>query len=204
MTKPWNPRLIVGNQRPALPRRSSSWRPKPAEIGLVLVGGLALGLAAVPFLPTPSSRIAQTPELTTRVDPYSQARRSRAILEAQESAPAPALPFQGGGTRAQGRALVIDGDTFRIGDERIRIADIDTPEMDGRCAYEQRLARRARARLTELLGESDFELHRIGERDRDRYGRSLRIVVRNGRSIGDQMVAEGLARTWTGRRLPWC
>ena len=30
------------------------------------------------------------------------------------------------------------------------------------------------------------------------------IVTRDGHSIGDQMVAEGLARTWSGRREPWC
>ena len=33
-------------------------------------------------------------------------------------------------------------------------------------------------------------------RDEDRYGRKLRVVVRNGRSLGDQLVSEGLARTW--------
>jgi len=28
-------------------------------------------------------------------------------------------------------------------------------------------------------------------RDEDRYGRKLRVVVRNGRSLGDQLVSEG-------------
>jgi micrococcal nuclease len=41
-------------------------------------------------------------------------------------------------------------------------------------------------------------------RDEDRYGRKLRVVVRDGRSIGDMLVAEGLARAWTGRREPRC
>ena len=31
-----------------------------------------------------------------------------------------------------------------------------------------------------------------------------RVVTRDGRSLGDRLVAEGLARTWTGRRQPWC
>jgi endonuclease YncB( thermonuclease family) len=28
--------------------------------------------------------------------------------------------------------------------------------------------------------------------------------LRDGRSLGDQLVSEGLARTWSGRREPWC
>jgi endonuclease YncB( thermonuclease family) len=56
-----------------------------------------------------------------------------------------------------------------------------------------------------LLAAGPFELHALGDgRDEDRYGRKLRIVTRNGRSLGDMLVAEGLARTWTGRREPWC
>jgi micrococcal nuclease len=98
---------------------------------------------------------------------------------------------------------VIDGDTFRYGGEKIRIADIDTPEVKARCAYEARLAGQATARLGQLLAAGPFELQRV-ERDEDRYGRKLRIVTRDGRSLGDQLVAEGLARTWTGRRQPWC
>ena len=35
-------------------------------------------------------------------------------------------------------------------------------------------------------------------RNEDRYGRKLRVVVRNGRSLGDWLVSEGLARTWGG------
>lgn len=44
----------------------------------------------------------------------------------------------------------------------------------------------------------------IGNRDADRYGRKLRVLVRNGRSLGDVLVNEGLARTWNGAREPWC
>lgn len=101
------------------------------------------------------------------------------------------------------RAVVIDGDTFRYGGDWIRIADIDTPKVDGRCAYETELAARATQRLGQLLREGPFALERI-DRDTDRYGRKLRIVTRGGRSIDDQLVSEGLARTWTGRREPWC
>lgn len=48
---------------------------------------------------------------------------------------------------------VVDGDTFRYGGEKIRIADIDTPEVKGRCAFESELAARATDRLEELLNQ---------------------------------------------------
>lgn len=99
----------------------------------------------------------------------------------------------------------IDGDTIRCpGGETVRLSDIDAPELTRpRCPAELALARRARDRLTELLRSGPVELHRLG-RDKDRYGRSLRVVTVRGRSVGDTLVAEGLARTWAGRREGWC
>lgn len=106
--------------------------------------------------------------------------------------------------QAQPAALrVVDGDTFWYQGVKIRVADIDTPEVAARCPAEARLAARATDRMRELLAAGPFELHRI-DRDEDRYGRKLRVVTRDGHSLGDQLVAEGLARTWTGRREPWC
>jgi endonuclease YncB( thermonuclease family) len=100
---------------------------------------------------------------------------------------------------------VIDGDTFRFQGQRIRIADIDAPETHpSRCAFEARLGEQATRRLQELLNEGPFALRQSGFRDEDRYGRKLRTVVRDGRSLGAILVSEGLARGWTGRRLPWC
>jgi micrococcal nuclease len=103
------------------------------------------------------------------------------------------------------RTCVIDGDTFWLEGEKIRIADIDTPEIsEPRCDWEYARGIEARDRLVALLNEGSFELSPIGGRDEDQYGRKLRIVVRDGYSLGDQLVSEGLARTWTGRREPWC
>ena len=42
------------------------------------------------------------------------------------------------------------------------------------------------------------------DRDRDRYGRLLRLVMVNGESVGDTLVNEGLARWYEGGRKPWC
>lgn len=105
----------------------------------------------------------------------------------------------GGGTNC-----VVDGDTFWIDGERVRIADIDAPETHPpHCAEEARLGDTATQRLQALLNQGPVTLE-IADRDTDRYGRKLRIVTRGGRSLGDQLVAEGLARPWTGRRRPWC
>lgn len=105
----------------------------------------------------------------------------------------------GGGTNC-----VVDGDTAWIDGEKIRIADIDAPETHPpRCDLEGDLGNRATKRLAELMNAGPFEL-KVLDRNTDRYGRKLRILVRNGRSLGDQLVSEGLARTWEGRRRPWC
>lgn len=95
---------------------------------------------------------------------------------------------------------VVDGDTFWINGEKVRIADIDAPEMAGKCPFERDLALTARDRLAELL-DAPFSLERRGK---DQYGRTLAVVIVTGRSVGKQLVGEGLARTWTGRREPWC
>ncbi|MBX9454735.1 MAG: thermonuclease family protein [Rhizobium sp.] len=99
---------------------------------------------------------------------------------------------------------VIDGDTFYFGATKVRISDIDAPETHPpRCAREADLGDRATRRLVQLLSAGAFQLVRA-DRDIDRYGRQLRIVVRDGRSLGKVLVAEGLARPWTGKRRPWC
>jgi endonuclease YncB( thermonuclease family) len=96
---------------------------------------------------------------------------------------------------------VWDGDSIRIGAESVRIANIDAPEIDGRCDYETRLAQRAKARLAAILagGKVVITRHKI-----DKYRRTLAFITVDGRDVGDQLVAAGLARTWTGRREPWC
>jgi micrococcal nuclease len=100
---------------------------------------------------------------------------------------------------------VIDGDTFYLRNHSIRIADIDTPETNPpRCAYEADLGAKATRRLLALVNEGPFDVRPIPGRDTDKYGRKLRTLHRGGQSLGDILVSEGLAREWTGRRLPWC
>ncbi|WP_137680550.1 thermonuclease family protein [Aurantiacibacter suaedae] len=96
---------------------------------------------------------------------------------------------------------VHDGDTVWIEGEKIRLQHIDAPELNIACVYERELALQARDRLIALLNTDSFEIARTAK---DRYGRTLAVINRGGRSLGDQLVEEGLARTWSGRREPWC
>lgn len=99
---------------------------------------------------------------------------------------------------------VVDGDTFWLNGEKIRIADINAPETHSAgCAAEQELGDRSTQRLIALLNAGPFTLDTEG-RATDRYGRSLRVVRRGGRSLGGELVREGLAEPWRGRRSDWC
>lgn len=99
---------------------------------------------------------------------------------------------------------VVDGDTFWYRGLKIRIADINAPELGHpSCAQEAKLAAAATRRLTDLLNAGPFTLAVEG-RETDRYGRALRVVQRGGRSLGEVLEREGLAEHWQGRRGDWC
>lgn len=103
-----------------------------------------------------------------------------------------------------GYDCVVDGDTIWLKAVKIRIADIDAPEThDPRCASEEELGERATRRLHDLLESGPITLKPI-DRDEDVYGRKLRIVLVNGKSVGDTLVSEGLARYYGHGRRPWC
>lgn len=101
---------------------------------------------------------------------------------------------------------VVDGDTIWYQGTKIRIADIDTPEVSQpACPEERALGRQATERLRELLNAGSFGLELPADgRSRDRYGRELRILTRSGQSIGAMLVREGLAAPWGGAKARWC
>ena len=99
---------------------------------------------------------------------------------------------------------VVDGDTFWINGEKVRLADINAPEThQAGCPAERELGEQATLRLIALLNAGPFTLE-IEGRGEDRYGRQLRVARRGGRSLGQQLVGEGLAEPWRGRRSDWC
>jgi micrococcal nuclease len=99
---------------------------------------------------------------------------------------------------------VVDGDTIWYRGDKIRIADIDTPEVSRpECPREAELGAIATQRMLALLNAGAFSLEPV-DRDRDHYGRLLRTVTRDGASLGAVLVDEGLAEEWGGVRLEWC
>ena len=100
---------------------------------------------------------------------------------------------------------IIDGGNFIYRGQQIRVADIYVPATkEAKCDRERNLGGDAKEALRILLNAGEFELAAWKPIDEDQHGRKLRIVRRNGRSIGDALVAKGLARPWTGERQSWC
>lgn len=109
--------------------------------------------------------------------------------------PAPAAALDG--------LTVVDGDTVRLGAERIRIIGLDAPELHGKCREEKRLAARARDRLAALLDTADIEIIRSARPDK--YRRTLAIIRADGVDVARVLISEGLARPYHGeRRRSWC
>jgi len=101
---------------------------------------------------------------------------------------------------------VVDGDTLWLAGTKIRVADIDAPEVSRPgCAREAELGAQATQRFMALLNAGAFTLAPDPDSpDTDRYGRSLRLVTRGGESLGGVLVDEGLAERWGGPRIDWC
>lgn len=172
----------------------------PALIALALLAAFGLGrwFAAAPAASELVALVQPRPAAAPRADapaPAALPRAPAARVVARH------FPLCGSGRRV---SCVVDGDTVWIEGQSIRIADIDTPEVrQPACAEEARLAARATRRMQELLNAGPFEI-RAGGRDEDRYRRKLRTFHRDGRSLGDILVAEGLAHRWQGRKESWC
>jgi endonuclease YncB( thermonuclease family) len=98
---------------------------------------------------------------------------------------------------------VVDGDTIHCGEQRVRLAGLDAPELRARCDEEARLAQAATERLRDLV-EGGVTLHRTGQ---DRFGRMLAVVRdQRGEDVAEVLIREGLARPYhgRGRREGWC
>nr|WP_295889317.1 thermonuclease family protein [uncultured Devosia sp.] len=99
---------------------------------------------------------------------------------------------------------VVDGDTIWFEGVNLRLESFDTPEPHTAIcggAAEVTLARRASARLLELLNSSPFTVQTGGT---DRYGRVLATIRIAGRDVGDILIDEGLARRWPDGHEWWC
>ena len=109
---------------------------------------------------------------------------------------------------------VVDGDTFSAGvnladdtvvSVRVRIRNVDTPELHGECIDEIVAANVARNRLAELLPvDSVVELENVKD---DKYLGRIDANVKDsrGRDVGQILIREKLGRAYNGgRRQSWC
>lgn len=109
---------------------------------------------------------------------------------------------------------IIDGDTFSgvvkldggvDVSVRVRLRNVDTPEINGKCEYERDMAARARARLEEIIpAGTTVELTNIKD---DKYlGRiDANVADARGNDVGAILVREKLGRKYNGgHRSSWC
>lgn len=109
---------------------------------------------------------------------------------------------------------IFDGDTFSAGvmlgadveiTVRVRLINVDTPEMNGKCVAEKIMAQNARDLLATLIPRGTVvELENIKD---DKYlGRiNANVILPDGRDVGKVLIDSGLARSYSGgKRAPWC
>ena len=111
----------------------------------------------------------------------------------------------------RGEACVIDGDTFKLGQRKVRIIGIDAPETHpALCVREAELGEAATERLQGLLNEGPFDMTAPVYGGKDRYGRDLRAISRqrpdgSEQSIAADMRDSRLARRYLGGfKSGWC
>lgn len=109
---------------------------------------------------------------------------------------------------------IFDGDTFaayvNLQDDikisvRVRLMNVDTPEIHGACDREIQQANMARDRLAELIPiGSVVELDGIKD---DKYLGRIDAYVKtaDGRDVGQVLISEKLGRPYAGgKRAGWC
>jgi endonuclease YncB( thermonuclease family) len=148
---------------------------------------------------------AQAQKFLLKGDPHRLDSDSDGV--ACESLPCPCSTAKPGGkspgkpktVKFRGRVTtVVDGDTIDVrkpggGSERIRILGIDTPEVYGgvECGG------RAASSLMKRLARGKVSVKTDPKRPkRDRYGRLLAYVSRNGTDLGRRMISRGRAKVY--------
>lgn len=111
----------------------------------------------------------------------SSSKSFRSILRRQAPAPLGGIERTVDSRQVQ----VVDGDTFRYGAERVRLRDIDTPELN------EPGGQAARLRLEALLHSGPV---RIVPRGRDVYDRLVADVFVNGKNVAEMLTQEGYAK----------
>jgi endonuclease YncB( thermonuclease family) len=81
--------------------------------------------------------------------------------------------------------VVLDGDTIRVGSDRVRLRGLDAPELS------EPEGQAAKQRLEELLRSGPV---RVITRGRDVYDRLVADVFVNGQNVTEILKSEGFAK----------
>jgi len=96
-------------------------------------------------------------------------------------------------TAIAGRAHVIDGDTFDIGEERIRLTDIDAPELGQTCQGPKDLRRCGKLAAEFLVGRIEGKDVACIFQGIDEFERNIALCSLNDVDLSALMVREGYA-----------
>ncbi len=110
---------------------------------------------------------------------------------------------------------IYDGDSFKVNlpetrelfgkNIMVRVAGVDTPEINGKCLKEQKLAIKAREFTRKvILGADKVELTKV---KRDKYFRLLSDTIVDGENLSDLLINEGLGIPYFGGtkdKFHWC
>jgi endonuclease YncB( thermonuclease family) len=187
-----------------MPRTSFAATTRHGGMVAVILTAFVLGLAAGAVL-----KPSLAPSASASVEP--------APGEASAGGEAPARPDV---SRAAGFLAypadvirVIDGDTFEANvhiwpglnvDTKVRLRDVDAPELHARCADEYAKAEAARGALTKILAEGGVAVSRVGI---DKYGGRVdaSVATRSTADVSAALLSGGFARAYDGgRRGSWC
>lgn len=111
--------------------------------------------------------------------------------------------------QGRGAFCVIDGDTLKLGDRKVRLNGIDAPEVKAMCPAEAAGAERATAALQRWVNAGPFELVARLDQPTDRYGRDLmtarRVAQGRTETAAQALLAAGVVREYGGEaRRSWC
>ncbi|MBY5401548.1 hypothetical protein [Rhizobium leguminosarum] len=190
--------------QPMLARQSPSITPETAEPRPVVrkdVPPKQVALAAP--MPKTAASVPQSQPLPPAAIPTPMIQPIKAV-------PSPALPAVSEtgavafGYCGQGAHIncVGDGGVFWYKGEKIVIADMASPVVDqAHCDGERRVAFAAKSRLLALLNAGPFTMNAAGKSE---PSGAPRVVSRDGRSFGAQLINEGLARKPGAVGSAWC
>src|SRR5580765_3453965 len=104
--------------------------------------------------------------------------------------------------------VTIDGDSFRLDGEIVRIIGYDAPDGEHpRCETERQSSYAAQEALRRILVGSRLKIERNGK---DRRGRTTARVLANGRDVAELMISAGHGVAYTcpnadcPERMDWC